>query len=297
MPRKFLVIALALVPLAAQPQAIRFAPYSGELAYGLGILPPWRDGGSLVVNFPEHLEAGEDGEIGILRYYFKEPGARWQVAPDGKTAALELESPKTAGVWVKARGRVAGRDRVEFVFAITNRTSRPLVRVDPLFCHQYAGLAGFPQKAPPSPGPFPNFDHVYAVADGRVVRMSEVWTRDPHSRVRGASVAGCRQPENPFAENHGGRLRSPVDAAISAVTSLDHRRKVILAWTPGKSFLSNAGIPCLHADPYFGTIQPGRSAEARGLLIMTEGPLEPAMLRMLERGEGRAVQEAAGESR
>ena len=294
MPHEFLAVALALIPLAAQSQTIRFAPYSGEMAYGLRVLPPWRDGGSLVVNFPEHLDAGDDGEIGILHYYFKEPGGHWEVAPDGSIAVLDVESPKTPGVRVKARGRVAGRDRVEFVFAITNGTSRPLVCVEPLFCHQYASLAGFAHKAPVAPGPFSNFEHIYAIVDQRVVRMADVWTRDPHSRVRGANVAGCDQPENPFAENHGGRLRSHVDAAISAASSLDHRRKVILAWTPGKSFLSNAEIPCLHADPYFGTIQPGTSAEARGLLILTEDPLESVMLQLLERGMGEAVQEAKG---
>jgi hypothetical protein len=296
---RFLLLAFVfvLVPLEGKTQEIRFAPYSGELAYGLTVLPPWQDGGRLVINFPEHLEAGTEGEIGILRHYFKEPGRRWQVARDGKTAALNLESPKTPGVWVSARGRIAGRDRIEFVFVIRNETTHPLVWVTPLFCYQYAGLTGFPQKAPPSPDPFPNFDHIYTVMGGRVVQMSAVRTRDPHSRVRGATVVGCNQPENPFAENHGGRLDSPVDAAISAVTSLSDRRKLILAWTPGKSFLSNAEIPCLHADPYFGTIRPGRSAEARGLLILTEGAVEPPMLRMLKRGEGKAAKPVAEEPR
>jgi hypothetical protein len=293
----FAMFVLGLFPLAAESQEMRFSPYSGELAYGLSIVPPWRDGGRLVVNFPEHLEAGNDGDVGILRYYFKEPGGCWRVSADGKTAFLDIESPKTRGVWVKARGRVAGKDRVEFVFTITNKTARPLIWVNPLFCHHYAGLTGFPLKAPSAVAPFPNFEHIFALLEGRMVRMSDVWTRDPHSLVRGANVKGCQQPEGPFAENHGGRLRSPVDAAISAVTSLDGRRKLILTWTPGKSFLSNAEIPCLHADPYFGTIQPGRTAEARGWLIMTEAPLEPAMLELLARGKGKAAMPAVGGAR
>jgi hypothetical protein len=135
---------------------------------------------------------------------------------------------------------------------------------------------------------------VYALIGGQVVRMSAVSTRDPKSRVRGANVIGCTQPENPFAENHGGRLGSRVDAAISAVTSLDGNRKLILAWTPGKSFLSNAEIPCIHADPYYGTIEPGKSAEARGVLILTTQPLEPEMLRLLKQGEGKAPGATAG---
>ena len=74
------------------------------------------------------------------------------------------------------------------------------------------------------------------------------------------------------------RGRPPAPCRRSAVTSLDGRRKLILAWTPGSRLLSNAEIPCLHADPFFGTIGPGRSAEARGVLILTEGPLDPAIL-------------------
>jgi hypothetical protein len=281
-------LALTLGAVAAEPQAIRFAPYSGELAYGLTVVPPWQDGGKLVISFPEHLEAGESGDINILRYYTKEPRGRWQVSPDGQTAVLDVESPATPGVWIKASGKVAGPERIEFVFAITNKTARPLVTINPLYCHQYASLTGFPQRAGQPRQPFPNFEHVYALTQGRVIRMSAVSTRDPQSRVRGANVVGCPQPENPFAENHGGRLPSPVDAAISAVTSLDGSRKLILAWTPGKSFLSNAEIPCIHADPYYGTIQPGKSAQARGVLILTEKPLEPEMLRLLKRGEGKA---------
>ena len=36
-------------------------------------------------------------------------------------------------------------------------------------------------------------------------------------------------------------------------------------------------IPCFHADPYFGTLAPGESAEVSGGILFTEEPLEEAM--------------------
>jgi hypothetical protein len=59
------------------------------------------------------------------------------------------------------------------------------------------------------------------------------------------------------------------------VTSLDGKRKVIFWWTPGKSMIANAFIPCIHADPYFGTIRTGQQAYAEGMILFTEGDIEP----------------------
>jgi hypothetical protein len=66
-----------------------------------------------------------------------------------------------------------------------------------------------------------------------------------------------------------------MDLALSVVTSLDEKRKVIIWWTPGKSMIANANIPCIHADPYFGTLNPGEQAYAEGLILFTEGDIEP----------------------
>ncbi len=288
----FLILGLGAALSAAPSPGIRFEPYSGELAYGLAVTPPWQDGGRLLISFPEHLDALDDGDrnIKILHYYETQKLTRWQVAPDGLSAILDVESPFTPGLVVHAKGQVVDRDRIQFVFTIDNQSDRPLRWIDPLFCHHYAGLTGFPQRAPQAPEAFSNFEHVYTVVNGRVLRVSTVSTKQAQSRVRGAEVTGSPQPANPFAENHGGSLPFGVDAAISAVTSLDGQRKLILSWTPGKTFLSNAEIPCVHADPSFGGVAPGDSVTARGLLIMTEGALQPALLELLKQGQGRALE-------
>lgn len=285
---RFCLLAMGTALSAAPAPGIHFAPYSGERAYGLAVIPPWPDGGRLIIDFPEHLDALDagGGDVKILHYFEKQNLTRWQVAADGLSALLDVQSPFAPGVLIHARAQAVGQDRMEFVFTIENRSDRTLRWIDPLFCHRLGKLTGFPEKASKTPTAFSNFEHVYAVVNGQVLRVSTVSTRQPQSRVRGAEVAGSPQPANPFAESRGGVLPSPVDAAIAAVTSSDGRRKLILSWTPGKSFLSNAEIPCLHADPFYGVVEPGRLATARGLLIMTERPLEPIMLELLKLGRG-----------
>jgi hypothetical protein len=66
-----------------------------------------------------------------------------------------------------------------------------------------------------------------------------------------------------------------MDAALSVVTSLDQQQKVIFWWNPGKSMIANSFIPCIHADPYFGTLKRGEEAYAEGLILFTEGDIEP----------------------
>jgi hypothetical protein len=68
----------------------------------------------------------------------------------------------------------------------------------------------------------------------------------------------------------GGLIEQDMDLALSVVTSMDNKRKVIFWWTPGKSMIANANIPCIHADPYFGTLRPGQQAYAEGMIIFTE---------------------------
>ena len=41
--------------------------------------------------------------------------------------------------------------------------------------------------------------------------------------------------------------------------------------------IANARIPCMHADPYFGTLKPGEDADAEGLILFTGGDLTPVI--------------------
>ena len=91
-------------------------------------------------------------------------------------------------------------------------------------------------------------------------------------------MKGCGQHDcDKFANSRGGLIAQELDAAVAAVTAKDGRRKVVLAFAPPKSMLSNSFIPCFHADPYFGDLEPGQSAEASGVIVFTEGDLEPVV--------------------
>lgn len=74
--------------------------------YGLSVAAPWKDGGSLFINFPEHLEYNPEGRS-ILRHWDAGP-LPWVISPDGRQASYRVESPHLEGVIVEAFARVAG---------------------------------------------------------------------------------------------------------------------------------------------------------------------------------------------
>jgi hypothetical protein len=270
--------ALVLAGLSAAHAGPRLSQYSGPLAYGLEVIPPWADGGKLVVNLPEHLEYDTMGK-GILRHNDKEPRGHWQVAADGMSAVLDVASPTAEGVRVKGTAKVVGEDRIELSMRITNDGPLTMPLVEPLYCYHYRQLTGFPQYVD-------NFKHVYTILGGKPVALADIPARKPDTQVRGATVIGCPHKDNLFAEKHGGEIEPGIDAAISGLTDLAGKRKMVIAWTPGRSLLSNASIPCLHADPFYGTIAPGESKAATGLILFTEQPLEPVMMGLREQGYG-----------
>jgi len=50
---------------SAHTSPARFVPYSAPFAYGLRSLSPWKDGGKLVVKFPEHLRTVPGCQVGV----------------------------------------------------------------------------------------------------------------------------------------------------------------------------------------------------------------------------------------
>jgi hypothetical protein len=95
-------------------------------------------------------------------------------------------------------------------------------------------------------------------------------------------VRSCPQRDT-RSEATGGLITTDMDLALSVVTSLDDKRKIIIWWTPGKSMIANANIPCMHADPYFGTLKPGEEAFAEGVILFTNGDPEPIINYLTEK--------------
>ena len=251
-------------------RGVHFAPnVEEEMAYGLTIVSPWKDGGNVHVNFPEHLEYNEVGN-GILRHHDKRINP-WKIAADGLSASYEIESLELPGVHVQASAAADG-DRARFSMKILNGSDKTLNRVKPLLCFWYAGLAGFPTRLSD------NFKYTYVVMDGKPVALTNIRTDNPEATAKVAYVRGCTQHDcDQFARSRGGLVERDIDLALIAVTARDGKRKAVITFTPGKSILSNTVIPCAHADPYFGTLGPGESAEAKGEILFTEGLLDEAV--------------------
>ena len=257
---------------------LRLLPYSEPPIYGLTVAAPWEGGGTLMFNLPEHLEISE-GALGILRNSDKVPAGHWQAAEDGRSATLDVESTTISGARVKGTAKVVGTDRIELALRIDNGSTMVMPAPRPLYCLQYRKLTGFPQWQE-------NFKHTYVILDGKVVALADVKTATAGAQVKGAAVRGVPQPKSAFVERAGGTIEEGIDAAIIAVTSLDGKRKVVTAWTPGRSMLTNARIPCMHADPFYPELRPGGSAEATGVVIFTEEPLGKVMGELLKAGAG-----------
>ncbi len=247
--------------------------------YGLKIVPPWLEGGHLLINFPEHLEY-MPGTMGILRYGDKDPKGRWIVSEDGMTAALDAPSVTAPGVTVEGRAKVVSKNRIEVTMTITNGSQRILGAIRPLYCHQYRTLAGFPQWVG-------NFDHTFVLRDGKLTPMSEVKTQKDSDVKAGAVKGSPEKEENPFVTERGGLIEDGVDAAIVVITSLDGKRAMILGWTPGKNAFSNRAIPCVHADPYYGDIKPGESKMAREVILFTEDDPAKSVAALVAEGVGK----------
>lgn len=248
--------------------------------YGLKIVPPWTDSGHLLLNFPEHLEYMPDTR-GILRYSDKGAKGHWLVAADGTTAELDVESVTEPGVFVHGTARVVSKDRIDLTMKIINKTEQlTLGSIRPLYCFHYQHLKGFPQW-------LKNFEHTFFVKGGELVPVADLPCKNIESKVKTATVVGCLQKnDSSFAARRGGVIPDGVDVAISVVKSLDGKRCFILGWTPGKNVFTNANIPCLHADPYYGTIKPGESRQAKGVVILTEQPAEKVVKALMTEGVG-----------
>lgn len=246
--------------------------------YGLAVLPPWNDGGKLVINFPEHLEYMPNTQ-GILRNSDTAKSS-WVVAADGMTAVLDTESPTVPGVFVKGTAKVAGKDRIEVTMEIINKANFPLRDIRPLYCFHYQPLTGFPQWQE-------NFQHTFILKGGKVVALADIPTATADTQRKAGTVKGCPQNNDLEAAGRmGGLITDGADAGIIAVTALNGPHKLILGWTPGKSVFSNRVIPCMHADPYYGTIETGKSASARAVILFTDEDLDKTLKDLADQGVG-----------
>ena len=239
-----------------------------RMAYGLNILPPWPDGGSIFINLPEHLEY-MPGTKGIARHHDHRQNV-WQVSADSTEAHYEVESLTESGVSFSVKA-LASKQRATFEMTISNRSDQTLGSIRPLLCFQYNLLEGFPAKFSD------NFEHTFIIMNGKPVSIAQQSVKNHDAIARMAQVSSCADEHNWWAQKMGGFIEQRIDAAYTILTGLHDDRKVIVQWTPGKNFLSNAAIPCIHADPCIGDLGPGESRTVSGELIFTHGSIDQIM--------------------
>ena len=239
-----------------------------RMAYGLNIVPPWPDGGSVFVNLPEHLEY-MPGTKGIARHHDKRKNV-WQISADSTEAHYAVESITEPGVFFSVKAISRGQ-RARFEITITNHSEKILNSLRPMFCYQYNLLKGFPIRLTD------NFAHTFIIVNGKLVSVADLAVKNSNAIARMAQVKDCKDEHNWWAEEMGGFIEQRMDVAYTVLTSANDNRKVILRWTPGKNLLTNAYIPCIHSDPCMGNLAPGESRTAYGELIFTRAPLNQVM--------------------
>lgn len=233
-----------------------------RMAYGLHVTSPW--GGSVFINFPEHLEY-MPGTQGIARHHDERLNV-WQVEDGGARALYDVESLSLPGVWFRAEARAAGQ-RAEFDFSIHNKTQQTLGSIRAMFCHDYGSMPGFPARDSD------NFEQTFVSVDDDLRAVADLPVRNRDARARMAQVRGCPDVHNWWAEEMGGLIEAPLDLALTAVRGQDGRH-MALTWSPGKCLLTNRAIPCIHADPAFGDLPPGAEGHAHGTLVFGTGSME-----------------------
>ena len=256
--------AIAQVRFYVDPSANSSDP-DRHRTYGLNIVPPWPDGGSLFVNLPEHLEY-MPGTKGIARHHDRRPNV-WRVSADGVQAAYDVESLTEPGVFFRMEARAeSGRALLEMT--ITNRSTKLLRSIRPLLCFQYQGLKGFPAARKD------NFAHTYVAIGGRPAAVSGLPVKRPEAYARMAQVGGCADEHNWWAEQMGGFIEQRLDEGRTVLTDEAGDRKVVVIWRPGKNLLTNSAIPCIHADPCVGDLAPGASRTVTGEVVFSRKSLE-----------------------
>ncbi|MHB0960378.1 MAG: hypothetical protein ACYC0X_08830 [Pirellulaceae bacterium] len=166
--------------------------------------------------------------------------------------------------WDIHRRRIGGRlspneDDVDLEFWIDNRNAG--THVGAQFCAVLEGTL-FAD---------PTLTRTYLHSGGAWVRMADTDRGGQDPALTHYPVTDGPDVVVPAPWGKGGVI---ADADVVAVVSADEKYVFAVAWPQARSILSNAHIPCIHADPVLPFGEAGRRVYVRGKLYLLEGNLD-----------------------
>jgi hypothetical protein len=117
----------------------------------------------------------------------------------------------------------------------------------------------------------PALTRTYLHSGGAWVRMADTDRGGQDPALTHYPVMGGPDIQVPAPWGKSGVI---ADADVVAVASADGKYVFAVAWPQARSILSNASIPCIHADPVLPFSDEGRRVYVRGKLYLLEGSLD-----------------------
>ena len=251
-----------------------------DLPYFIEIHSPWDPDDYVAVNYPEHFATSQ----GMLMHhrsdietpYRQTKPVQWEIGEDGRRAGYTCEFENGLVFSVE----LCSTDReVTQSIRLRNGSDRPLTHLRPTLCARLDGWREF-GNADNKPA---HLDRTYALIDGKLTAMSQVWASIPQERKQigegrvwpGCNVRGQRyQNDNWYIADH------ECDAGFIAVRSKERERYVAIFWPKCRLVFTNTNCPCIHADPELPDCAVGEEVSLSGEVIFHEGSLQSLVERL-----------------
>jgi len=218
------------------------------------VSPPWESEDYIWLDFPEAIFCN----LGLLYLSHRHPDypvvfpdivkVPWETLPDGIGFTRRLPG----GIEFAGAVRRKEVSRVSLELSLRNNSDQPLTEITLQTCAYLRAIKEFAEYT----------------SDNKFVHVPEAgWMRFEKARKTGREDGRFRigWREGPKA----------ADLPVIATLSNQAERLVAMTWYEATySFVGNRRHPCMHADPFFPDLQPGRQASIRGELIFFEGSLE-----------------------
>jgi len=231
-------------------------------------------GRAVVLRFPESLTT----DSGTM--FLDHVRADMPTKTDARTLLnkwIEREDGSLQFEWSLPDNMTAGglliphSDEVDLEFWVTNGSQQP-TKVHTQFCLVMRNSAFDDRELTRS--------YVHVNGEWRCMRDANrgpnKWQLCHYPLVGGPDITGLNK--NP---DGWGASTDRADVGMLAVRSISGHHVLGIVWTNPRSLLSNAFIPCIHADPTWARCAPGETVRVRGKLYLIEGTLDDLLSRWL----------------